>query len=209
MDCQMPELDGFEATRIIRQMEQARNGKHITIIAMTANAMQGDREACLSAGMDDYISKPVTLSSLQQVMDQWVKNLPAAKDRGSTPPPPASHQSVDLSYLASIRNLQDPNEPDFLSELIGIYIGEAEKLLVRLKDAIAANDHRSAQRLAHTLKGSSGNLGARVMMKCCLEFEELANQEEGNEGMMQSYAKIEEEYKLVKNELLLQRQSEK
>jgi CheY-like chemotaxis protein len=76
MDCQMPEMDGFAATRAIREREQAA-GRHVPIVAMTANAMQGDRERCLSAGMDDYLSKPVRLEPLRQVLERWARTVEA------------------------------------------------------------------------------------------------------------------------------------
>jgi CheY-like chemotaxis protein len=72
MDCQMPVMDGFQATRIIREQE-SENGQHIPIIAMTANALHGDREKCISAGMDDYISKPVTMAQLRALLENWIE----------------------------------------------------------------------------------------------------------------------------------------
>jgi CheY-like chemotaxis protein len=77
MDCQMPEMDGFTATREIRQRENA-NGMHTPIVALTANALEGDRERCLAAGMDDYLSKPLKLEALQETLERWI-TAPSAK----------------------------------------------------------------------------------------------------------------------------------
>ena len=87
MDCQMPGLDGLDATRIIRQNEAEQVRKHVPIIALTANAMQGDRERCLAAGMDDYLSKPFTQEKLGQMLQQWLARAAAPQQGSSTPKP--------------------------------------------------------------------------------------------------------------------------
>jgi CheY-like chemotaxis protein len=78
MDCQMPELDGFEATRAIRQKEQV-SGEHLPVIALTASAMQSDRERCLEAGMDDYLSKPIDVKRLREVVQRFMPELPGSQ----------------------------------------------------------------------------------------------------------------------------------
>ena len=88
MDCQMPQMDGFEATAMIRNRE--RGSRHTPICALTANAMEGDRERCLAAGMDDYIAKPVSLEKLQEALERWI---PGAKISPAQPAPPAAARS--------------------------------------------------------------------------------------------------------------------
>ena len=88
MDCQMPELDGFETTRLIRSQEKP--GEHLPVIAMTANAMEGDRESCLTAGMDDFISKPIITSELKKILARWVPRVKSEDDQAPAPESPAA-----------------------------------------------------------------------------------------------------------------------
>ena len=114
MDCQMPDLDGFEATRVVRQIETTTGRGRIPIVAMTANAMQGDREVCLAAGMDDYVSKPVTLDVLKQVVERWLKGSSTAKSAADFEQDINSSLPVDEQVLDGIRELQLEGEPDLL-----------------------------------------------------------------------------------------------
>ena len=122
MDCQMPELDGYDATRRIRSVE-ATNGTYVPVIAMTANAIKGDREICLAAGMDDYISKPVSMDTLRQITQKWIKHLgPALQTTVSQSPHTTG--SLDPGVINQIRSMQEEGKPDFLTELIDIYLRE-------------------------------------------------------------------------------------
>lgn len=172
MDCQMPVMDGFEATRRIRVLEEATH-RHIPIVAMTANAMQGDREACLAAGMDDYISKPVSLDSLRNVLDQ-LREVVSRKSDHLTPwqtEKKISYNPIDPNVIQGLRELQEEDEPDFLTELIDIYLEDASVLVAEIERKTKSGDLEGVRQVAHTLKGSSGNLGAMVLSKICYEME--------------------------------------
>ncbi|NTV37523.1 MAG: response regulator, partial [Anaerolineaceae bacterium] len=131
MDCQMPQMDGFAATREIRAYE-ANSEQHIPIIAMTANAMQGDREACLASGMDDYISKPVTIENLKSMIEFWLQGR-APKGAGENNMEDTLKSALDQSIVDGIRELQMEGEPDFLTELIDIYMVDAPKLFDKIR----------------------------------------------------------------------------
>ena len=179
MDVQMPEMDGYEATAEIRRREEGRD-HHTPIIAMTANAMQGDREKTLEAGMDDYIPKPVKAEDLEAVLKRWVLR----QDAATTAPEPdsdfgdLSDDSIDLSVLAGLRELQGEGEPDIVAELAQMLLEDAPLGLAELQKAVERGDANSVERFAHTLKGSSANMGATRMEAICSDLEEQARSEE-------------------------------
>ena len=175
MDCHMPELDGFDATAQIRTWEAAQGDRRVPIIAMTADAMQGDREKCLKAGMDDYLAKPVKLEGLEAVLARWV---PSPSSSAATPPEPASsdHREsvngpVDDAVLADLRRL-DANG-NLLSTLITHFLEDTPTSLTALDDALQRSDPQALTRVAHELSGSSGNVGARRMRQFCVELQAL------------------------------------
>jgi CheY-like chemotaxis protein/HPt (histidine-containing phosphotransfer) domain-containing protein len=178
MDVQMPEMDGFEATAEIRKREGTQH--HTPIIAMTANAMIGEREKCLQAGMDDYLAKPVNVDALAAVVDRWLANVPpSARANPSIDAVPGAADAVDPQVLASLRELQPAGEPDVVLELIGIFLHEVPRRLSGLQESIAQRDCRRIEELAHSLKGSCGNLGARTMAALCGSLEK-----EGEKGLL-------------------------
>jgi two-component system sensor histidine kinase/response regulator len=171
MDCQMPVMDGFDATRRIREFEQ-KSGGHIPIVAMTANAMQGDREACLDAGMDDYVSKPVSLESLRQALNRMKESVYNQKSNARSPEVVRTdYQPLDINVLIGLRELQEEGEPDFLTELIDIYLEDSAQLVEEIRLAVEAQESARIRNAAHTLKGSSGNLGANAFSRICYEME--------------------------------------
>lgn len=178
MDVHMPEMDGYEATREFRRREE-RNGQHrIPIIALTASALQGDRETALAAGMDDYVSKPVKREILKDVLDRWISSPETGViQTDATPQLPIAQtqeEIIDRNALDGLRRLQGEGEPDILEELISLFLDDAQKDMENLKRAVEQEDAESIERVAHTLKGSSGNLGAVGMARISGELEQTS-----------------------------------
>jgi CheY-like chemotaxis protein len=173
MDCQMPEMNGYEATFRIREGERAATEAgggtpHIYIIAMTANTEEDNREKCLQAGMDDYINKPVELPELEAAV------LRGLADRASQQ---ALEEVIDPVVIAGLRQLRLPGKPDPLIELVDLFLQEAPGQLKALQNAARQNDYTSLARTigaATSLKGSASNLGARKLAALCDEIEQTA-----------------------------------
>ncbi len=167
MDMQMPEMDGLEATRRIH--EEWPSASRPIIIAMTANAMHGDRERCLATGMDDYISKPVRISDLKAALER------SGSIRMATSESPANSevQSIDRTLLAEIREMQEEDGADLLGELITLYLQDSPHQMLSIREAIANGDAAGLERSAHALKGSCSYLGARRLASQCAELEDM------------------------------------
>ncbi len=183
MDCQMPVMDGYEATRQIRQWEQVSGqAQRLPIVALTANALVGDADVCIEAGMDGHLAKPYTRMQLGALMARW---LPAHLVEGSadaprTRPAPlvaAAEPAVvaaalDTKALASIRELDD-GEGAILAEVIGIFFDETPRHLDGLRNAVGGKDAGELARVAHAFKSASGNVGAASVVKLCRELERI------------------------------------
>lgn len=169
MDIQMPEMDGLEATRQIRQLWTPPHPMAYArpwIIAMTANAMQGDREQCLAAGMDEYLSKPVRFEDLAARLRQCQST--------STPivgNAPFTLSAINPSALDSFRAVMGDCATVAIAELLDCYFTETPKLLRTIEDAIAQTNALQLRQAAHTLKSSSAALGAQKMAEWCKELE--------------------------------------
>jgi PAS domain S-box-containing protein len=160
MDVQMPEMDGYAATAEIRRSEGERGARRTPIIAMTAGAMRGDREAALEAGMDDYVSKPVKPEELEDVLDRWLSQESQEGD------------PIDRYVLDSLRELQGEGEPDLVAEIAGLFLEDAPTRMRDLRKTFGDGDARGVERAAHAIKGSAGNMGATNMANICQELEE-------------------------------------
>jgi len=175
MDVQMPELDGYGATEAIRNAEAQRNARRVPIIAMTANAMQGDRELCLAAGMDDYLSKPVKIEELKRTITHWLQAAPATGESGAGVPVETPDVPVlDAEVIASLRSLELPEEGNIIQDLVRTYLDDTLHQIREMRTSLADGDAARLRMAAHAVKGSSANLGAHVVNQHCRELEVLA-----------------------------------
>ncbi len=174
MDCHMPELDGFEATARIR--EQGGEDRHPPILALTADVQKGTRERCLAAGMDDYLSKPFTQAQLREVLGRWLPESvnPAGSDvsDASSRARESDDALMDYRALEQIRSLQRPDKPPVLARVVGLYLQNAPTLLAGIEQAVKQRDAGTLRDHAHSLKSSSGNVGARALAQLSLRLEQ-------------------------------------
>jgi len=173
MDCQMPEMDGFEATSEIRKAERL-SSRHIPIIAMTANAVQGDRERCIASGMDDYLSKPVEPAQLMAKLVAW---LPKGENTGTTgpvgttaaPTPLHGAQSIDINRLKDMFG----DDEDIIDEILSVFQQSSRLINERMKREVCERG-QNLKRLAHELRGTATNVGALVLNELAGRMEGVA-----------------------------------
>ena len=190
MDCQMPEMDGYEATRKIREAEKIKGesqekpatdalrltSAHVPIIAVTANAMQGDREKCLQAGMDDYLSKPIRPEALSKILAQWLPQSSArvshdseyVKTPSTRPTPDSSSDPINHETLAELEAL---GGREFLQTMIQKFIEDALACVTLIEQALDNQDLAQIQESTHGLKGISRNMGATALAKVAMDLE--------------------------------------
>ncbi|MBF0475691.1 MAG: response regulator [Deltaproteobacteria bacterium] len=193
MDVQMPEMDGFEATKMIRNSTLPVLKHDIPIIAMTAHAIKGDREKCLEAGMDDYVSKPVKPKELAQVINRWIFGRSILE--GKQPDENKDTSTVRLDRAALLKRLDGDEE--LCREILDLYLRDGAEQIVALEEAVTQSDDRQIPKLAHRLKGSSGNVEAVAMVELTIELEQAGNN--GNiDNMLEILEKIKTEYSLLK-----------
>jgi CheY-like chemotaxis protein/HPt (histidine-containing phosphotransfer) domain-containing protein len=179
MDVQMPVMDGLSATRIIRDPQSAVRNHHIPVIAMTAYAMKGDREKCLEAGMNDYVSKPVEPQALADMLEKWLPKDKAVTQeqtpvnaKGTLPVsvPEPEAQVFDKAGVM-VRLMYDE---DLARKVIGRFMDDTPKRIEVLRGHIKAGEAPSAERQAHTIKGASATCGGEALRAVALKMEEAA-----------------------------------
>ena len=196
MDCQMPLVDGFEATRLIRQREAdvqesaatySPETHHIAIVALTANAMKGDRERCLASGMDDYLTKPLRKKDLKGVLDRWisVSSHPQTAHTGGTDGEPLP---VIFDVAATLRNLG--GDTALLEELVELFLQRYGAMLEAIRTALANRDQVAVEQAAHALKGTASNLCASEVVLSAGQLEAIGRLGTLAEGPM-IYAQLE------------------
>jgi CheY-like chemotaxis protein len=226
MDCQMPKMDGYEAVRAIRSRETtASPGDHMPIIAMTAHALEGDRERCLAAGMDDYIGKPFSVEQLKTVLHKWLS--PRLQQGVTAPPasaPPSGREpledgprpeplnaetpfssAIDTTVIDQIKSLADGGSQDLLTRILQAYLSETQKLIQELIAALESSDAEVIRKTAHTLKSSSAHVGAVKLASLFKEIETKAR-ERSLDDLIGMTATLTQEFDLVQQALTLELQ---
>jgi two-component system sensor histidine kinase/response regulator len=232
MDIQMPEMDGFEATREIRRMEDRRQKSEvrsqaeqipiankssivnrqssiysIPIIAMTAHAMTGDREKCIDAGMDDYVSKPIKPEALYSVIDKVARKSQSEKEQKPTQPSQGSKPFSPKTFDLSSAMETVLGDEDFFREIAGMFIESCSDHIAKIKEGIAGNDAGILEREAHSLKGAVGNFRAKEVCEAAYRLEKLgeegkmATAEEGLSDLERALNEFVSEMKIVLQEM--------
>jgi two-component system, sensor histidine kinase and response regulator len=195
MDCQMPVMDGYQATAAIRQLPAGR-GEHLPIIALTANAMQGDRQKCLDEGMDDFLAKPFTLVQLRGTLARWLAQSgrsvsvsatsPAALSAMTTVSDPSVHAGktavINPATLEALREIDPQGSNGLMVELLQAFLAMAKTGFSDVENAVNAADCKTLASAAHALKSASANVGAEALSALYRQLELLGQAQKINEA---------------------------
>jgi len=183
MDCQMPEMDGYDATRAIRQGKAGEENKNIPIVAMTANAMQGDKEKCLQAGMSEYLAKPIASDTLRAILVKWLKPEECSHTPKEVKEPTSEVASVELEKNEPVIWQQEVllkrvnGNLERMVMLVDCYLEEDSSRAEELSEAIFEKDQSKLKFYAHKVKGASANLGGEIVYQLSSELELLTKEE--------------------------------
>jgi PAS domain S-box-containing protein len=205
MDCQMPDVDGYTATEEIRKHEV--EGMRVPILAMTANALKGDREKCLASGMDDYITKPIDIKSLSEMLDKWLlpKNAKVILVQETTSVSAAVDTQPDKSEMRSktidlvrIKEIFGDND-ELIKQFMEKFISSTNELLTEISASIKAQNIDDSKKLYHRLKGSAGNGGITIIHELCISAEQVIEQSDLH-VLEQIHLAILKQFDLLKTE---------
>lgn len=174
MDIQMPGMDGYDATRAVRQWELATGRPRLPIIALTAHALPGDRQKCLAAGMDDYLVKPYSAEAVSTVIARWL--MPPGSEVTRTPPeaePPAEAEVIDMARYEQVRSIMGTATGGLLDKVLETLDSE----IIQLREAVAAGQAGAVRELLHRLKNTAGDVGAMKLHALAAQFERDIEQE--------------------------------
>lgn len=186
MDCQMPVMDGYEATAAIRALPAGR-GEQLPIIALTANAMQGDRQKCLEAGMDDFLAKPYSLAQLKATLLRWLAMAKqASTEEASLQPAPSDSAvptpAINLNVLETLRELDPEGGMGLARQIMQTFLDSAQQRVDHVEQAIASGDNELLGQAAHALKSSTANVGAETLSGLYKQLEKLGREQRIDEA---------------------------
>lgn len=205
MDISMPEMDGLTACSLIRANKEIP--KQPVIIAMTANAMHGDRENYLKVGMDDYVSKPVNLDELKKVIEKWIEKISNEKqsDKQKTFKTGIELKFIDEKKISFLQDLKTEADLNFFKEMLDIYIREIPKNIDAIRNAIFQNNHDHLRFYVHKLKGSSLTLGIESVLEAFRTLEDMALDNNISEESLRIFKAISEKFDTILEEIALLR----
>jgi len=219
MDVNLPDMDGNAVTGRMRERERERGLPRVPIVALTANAMRGDRQACLAAGMDDYLSKPILLDDLRTIVNRWLdeacrgpgeagRDGAAVGDGASHPSPEISHgPGLDPASLDALRE-SFASSPDGIGEIIGSYLESVDRLCAQIAQAIAEDDGAAMARAGHSLKSNSATVGALELAGVAAEIEKIGRAG-GTVGAAPLHGRLQAAFRSVRPELMALTESRK
>ncbi|MGE0189320.1 MAG: response regulator [Steroidobacteraceae bacterium] len=180
MDCQMPIMDGYQATTAIRNLPNSR-GAQVPIVALTANAMQGDEQLCLNAGMNDFMAKPYTLMQLYTKLGSWLDSAPTIVDAIPITSIPSAQlaitsPAINQRTIEDLRELEQPGSTGLRTKLLTTFLHSADANLARLVSEVAIGNAQAVYQVAHSMKSSATNLGAEQLSSCYQQLEQCARE---------------------------------
>jgi two-component system sensor histidine kinase/response regulator len=194
MDCHMPELDGYEATKAIREAEK-RTGAHVWIVAMTANKTGGEREKCLACGMDEYISKPINVSELKHLLSRWIKFEDDLEAEAPQAKPAWNNQApVDMAKLQAVAE----QDTALQKEMVRAFVDQSEQNAAILKQSCMRKNYKLLKETAHMFKGGAASLGAEALSQLCDRLEQFEGTDGGRMALVEA---VNKEYGRVKHYL--------